>query len=123
MKKTTIALSFLFCFTSIAQLAMAESAPQRGVMYGDDEEELDACTGLGKTKAGAVFHQFINGKIVSENLPAGQTVHVCEQSGGYEGIVIGENCGVNTPINPKQLYKGPCKSGWLLSQFMDFIAG
>ena len=59
-------------------------------------------------------------------LGAGTTVYMCGQVGAYTRVVIPNNqvdCGVSTPIAKRQVYTGPCWSGWIETVRMIQDAG
>ncbi|HEY0147719.1 MAG TPA: hypothetical protein VGB70_01815 [Allosphingosinicella sp.] len=64
-------------------------------------------------------------------IPAGARFYVCARSHDQKwlGVVydesgqLGERCGVSTPVTRRSNYAGPCRSGWVASAFVRFIAG
>lgn len=113
----------------IATAALAQSAVP--VTVGRYDPELDACgsqgqvTGLNpsgdnflavRVGPGVQYEKF-------DELHKGDVVNICEQQGGWLGIVYGkEDCGVGTPL-PKGPYAGPCRAGWVAEQYIVVTAG
>lgn len=59
-------------------------------------------------------------------LGAGTQMFLCGELGAYTRVVIPNgpwNCGVGTPINPRQVYTGPCWSGWIETRLIIQTAG
>ena len=59
----------------------------------------------------------------------GQFVYVCEDSGRWFGIVYPEagqdieQCYVSTPWETRMPYTGPCRYGWVFSNYVRMTAG
>ena len=56
----------------------------------------------------------------------GQKVNVCGERGSWYAVVYHpsgepENCGVSTPLPKRQIYRGPCRSGWIDSNTVDVL--
>lgn len=65
---------------------------------------------------------------VVDRLESGRTIIVCSEDGLWSGVVYpGEgtdaDCEVSSPIDERQPYKGPCKSGWIRSDALEVVAG
>ena len=64
-------------------------------------------------------------------VPAGQRFFVCTRSHNQKwlGVVYDESgtlarrCGVSSPVTSRRDYSGPCRSGWVSSAFVRFVAG
>ena len=57
------------------------------------------------------------------SLASGQSVHLCDESGDWLGVVYSPegglaDCGVSAPVTDKQPYMGPCRSGWVHRKFV-----
>lgn len=127
MKNTTLALLCTLLLTT-AVLAQAGTVPVAVGGHGD----LDACMSQGQAKApnadsgellpvrvgpGAEYEQF-------GELEAGDVVNICDESGGWIGIVYGaRDCGVGGPIAERKPYIGVCMTGWVPEKFIDVTAG
>jgi hypothetical protein len=56
-----------------------------------------------------------------DRLAPGTRVFLCDRAGeaGWAGIVYGsEDCGLAAPIHPPHAYAGPCRSGWVRSNYL-----
>lgn len=65
---------------------------------------------------------------VVDRLPDGAQFFTCDSLNGWSGIVYPEpgtdvDCGVGTPIAQRGPYAGPCRSGWIPSEYEELIAG
>ena len=108
------------------------------VLVGD-HPEIDACNSWAVPKVdddtaqvevhSGPGHHFP----VVDHLTRGCTILICSRSddGRWQGIVYpadgsqssaGE-CGVSSPIAPKQAYSGPCRSGWIPIDAFEVTAG
>ncbi len=128
-----------------------ESTLARPVTIGEDGPQLDACGALGVVRGVAAgktlaLHAapFREAKATAQ-LANGARVHVCTRSLDQKwlGVVVlpGEpmsdgrevagnavvtdqaDCGVSSPVDRRQAYDGPCKSGWISNGFVRLIAG
>ncbi len=123
-----------------------ESSLERPVTIGEDGPRLDACGALGVVRrsgpSGLALRAapFANARQV-DALPEGARVHICTRSidQRWLGVVVipaptppteGEgnaaapvplDCGVRGPVDRKQPYAGPCRSGWAASAYVDLI--
>lgn len=63
-----------------------------------------------------------------DRLRNGEGVRLCDQRGGWIGIVYGRKgeyggeCHVNG-AGPERPYTGPCHSGWAHRRWIEFVAG
>ncbi|MFK8138693.1 MAG: hypothetical protein AB8E15_10060 [Bdellovibrionales bacterium] len=93
------------------------------------EVGMDACDGWGYTKAEATMasKDLETGLTSVSIIPAGTKVTFCDYNSGYHGVLIHEekvSCGGGDINVPKRTsYDGPCKSGWIKEEFLEFIAG
>jgi hypothetical protein len=100
------------------------------------EADMDACGGWSRIRkpagapAAAVEVRRGPGQqyAVTDRLPDGAEFFSCDSSNGWSGLVYQESgddqkCGVSTPIAERQPYPGPCKSGWIPSEFAEVLAG
>lgn len=127
-----------------------ESTLARAVTIGEDGPRLDACGALGVVRGLSVARSldlraapFQDAKAVAQ-LSNGDRVHICTRSldQRWLGVVVppaapspeGDpaaninapapvDCGVSSPVDHKQAYDGPCRSGWVSSGFVQLIAG
>ncbi len=63
-----------------------------------------------------------------DRLPPKKEVYVCENRGGWYGVVYGAKGGEDckTDLSAKQIsriYTGPCRSGWVAIKYINIIAG
>ena len=105
----------------------------RPVMYGG-EANMDACASAGTvgtldTQAGnvlAVRSAPDMGATETDQLQAGQLVSICENEGGWVGVVYSKNaadCGTGTPVADRREYDGQCQSGWIEGSYLTNVAG
>lgn len=126
-----------------------EGTIARPVTIGEDGPRLDACGTLGvvlgpggKRELDLRAAPFAAAKQLA-SLPAGTRVHVCTRSidQRWLGVVVqpvapevvtgagnaagadAVDCGVSSPVEQKQVYDGPCQSGWVSSAFVRMVAG
>lgn len=110
-------------------------AVDKAVMVGG-EKDLDACTSTaavsGLDPKGDGFlavRSNSNAKAkLLDKLIEGQVLYVCDESadGKWLGVIYsktGVDCGVGTPIYPKQAYNGACQSGWVSKKWINPLAG
>ena len=117
-------------FGTVNARAQSASVP---VMIGGIAD-LDACQTLsrivGLKRGGDNFLSVRRGPGVgyaeTDRLGPGRQVYSCARSGGWVGIVYGgrgSGCGVTSPVPRRQAYRGPCRSGWVHSRFVQDVAG
>ncbi len=103
-------------------------------MIGLQGPHLDACGGIGRVSGAGTVQPAREGPAsntrVSEKLPRGTMVWLCEAAGEWQGVVYasGEfqeigDCRVSSPIAVPRSYDGPCKSGWILAKNIELLAG
>ncbi|MET0248290.1 MAG: hypothetical protein ABW164_01025 [Sphingobium sp.] len=112
-----------------------EASESRAVTIGEDGPRLDACGTMGQvvrvgTRGLAVRAAPFASAPVTVQLAEASRMHVCTRSIDQKwlGIVVpgeGEaaDCGVSEPVDRKQPYDGPCRSGWVSSASVRLIAG
>lgn len=105
----------------------------RPVMYGG-EASSDACGSAGTvgtldTQAGNVLAVRAAPDMAAaetDQLQTGQLVSICENEGGWVGIVYSKNaadCGTGTPVADRRAYDGQCQSGWIEGSYLTNAAG
>lgn len=98
------------------------------VFVGGDSS-LDACGGYGKTKQLTKLRKSATAQKTSEVvLPVGTELYICSESadGKWLGVVVQNSdasCGVSSPQKKRAAYKGKCKSGWVPTTLVDYLAG
>ena len=103
------------------------------VMIGG-HDDLEACMTLAAVKVAVkgksvVIYSSPNEKSgVADRLPNAIHVMICDEANnGWLGIVYSgkdfPDCGVSSSITPRQAYSGQCKSGWLKTSYIEFLAG
>jgi len=66
-------------------------------------------------------------------VPAGGRFAICSRShdqkwfgivfaDGVAGEGVAQDCGVSAPVTSRRAYEGPCRSGWVSSPFVKFVA-
>lgn len=114
------------------------AAPPRAVpvQVGGDEV-LDACGSLAQVRGlkadGDGFLAVRAGPgtayAMLDKLGNGREVYLCDGNGDGEWFAIvyptapGMKCEVGSPIAKKRVYRGPCKSGWVRSAWVEVMAG
>lgn len=129
MRKLCSVMLLVFSACSVAYAA------DKAVMVGG-EQELDACSSTvevsGLDPKGDGFlavRSAPNAKAkLLDKLNEGQSIYVCDESsdGQWLGVVYskaGTDCGVSSPVYPKQAYKGACQSGWVSKKWTRPLAG
>ena len=126
-------LASLFIGTS----TLAAPPPNRPVHVGLAGSDLDACLSLGEVSGlnprGDNFLAVraapsAKARMVAR-LRTGHRVEVCEQQGGWLGIVYDtdpsgrRDCGTGSPVPNARAYRGPCLSGWVAARYVTIIAG
>jgi hypothetical protein len=116
--------------------APATAIAPRPVMMGGEPNE-DACGGMAKVKAGrtATVRDAPNAAAREvERLPAGTTLHLCDDgtgdAAGWAGVVydrsgeVSEACGVSSPSASRVPVPAACRSGWImLGDDVEPVAG
>ena len=106
------------------------------IMIGG-EEDLDACSNgevTGLDPSGDGFLSVRSGPGARpyreiDRLSNGNEVYLCGSRGRWYAIVYHqsrkhhESCGVSTPWHKRRAYSGPCRYGWVHSQFIKVTAG
>lgn len=119
---------------------------ERPVRIGEGGPRFDACQAVGKVadlrsaELKVLIAPFDSAK-QADSLSEGQLVYICTRSHDQQwlGIVYGNaaapaegeasagpgptDCGVTSPVRSKRNYDGPCKSGWVESNFVKLVAG
>jgi len=121
--------------------ANAERAPDRAdampVRIGEMGPNFDACGGVGTTRrlspGSALPVRAAPFEAAAETgaIAADGRFFVCTRSHDQRwlGVVwdqsgmLGEGCGVSSPIAARRLYEGPCRSGWVASALVKLVAG
>jgi hypothetical protein len=124
----TLAFSVQAKTSKIQRSPASVPTPGRNVQVGGEAGE-DACGGVGLVVATTTLFSAdsINrGKY--DKVELNQKVYACDydENADHVGIVIGnpnQNCQVSSPIEKRQDYKGPCKSGWIKKEFFESLAG
>jgi hypothetical protein len=80
-----------------------------------------------KTGTVPVYSQPNARSTIIDQLPKGIWVSMCDTRGAWEGIIYSKGdkieCGVGTPLENRQDYKGKCQSGWILRKHIGEFAG
>lgn len=122
---------------------------ERPVRIGLGGPRFDACQGVGRIQGlqGRELDVRISPFDAAEkkdSIKQGQQVWICTRSHDqqWHGIVYDDGaieavegeaatstnrgpgeCGVSSPVRSKRNYDGPCKSGWVESNFVKLVAG
>lgn len=124
------ALTLAACVPMPASAGEGDRVP---VMIGG-EPAIDACGALG-----AVANlQPVPGNSLSvrvgpglefervDQLAPGARLWLCDRSGPWLGVVYAagaEDCGVASPVTPREPYRGACRSGWVHERYVELLAG
>lgn len=130
--RSVVAVSALLLAAVTAGPASAQSRPVPVIVGGS--ADLDACQTLGQVRGlkagGDGFLSVRSGPSTRhaelDRLRNGRQVYFCTRKGYWVGIVYGprgSGCSVTSPIARKRAYRGPCKSGWVHSAFLEPLAG
>lgn len=124
-------LAVLVCWP-IAPTRAQDAIP---VEIGGDGES-DACPSQGQIArldpAGDTFLSVREGPSSKhregDRLGPGALVTICEERGAWLGIVYPTagrdvDCGLSSPRAKRATYRGPCRSGWVHSRFVEVVAG
>ena len=140
MLKTFSAVALALLTLATPALAIKPTPPQRTttpVMVGAGPE-FDACGGVGRVKRlNPRGDNFLSVRAAPSTkareigrLRGGDLVYMCDAAGGgrwagivHEGGKVDTGCGVTSPVVPARAYRGPCRSGWVASEFVQVIAG
>lgn len=120
----------------LAPLAQARAPAAVPVRVGGNEV-LDACGSLGQvTGLNAEGDGFLavrggpgTAYALIDKLGNGREVYLCDgaDDGRWLAIVYptapGMKCQVGSPIARKQVYRGPCKAGWVRAAWVVVMAG
>lgn len=107
------------------------------IMIGSDGPETDACGTLAQVKP--LDGQDVNYLSVRDapsgltkerdRLDPGQQVSVCASDGTWSGVVYAapgsetQDCGVGSPVAAQEPYRGSCRQGWVVTQYLEMVAG
>jgi hypothetical protein len=132
MRKTGIIALGL---TGLLATAAGAQPGGRPVRYGLNGPELDGCTPYSEiTGLNPRGDNFVSVRAAPsvratelDRLGPGRKVWICEEVGGWAGIVYGPRastgCNVESPLPRVRPYRGPCRSGWVSSRYVTPIAG
>lgn len=111
----------------------APGSPVPILIGGDPDFEACARYGqvVGLNPAGDGFLAVRNGPAAREvdRLYNGQEVYICDDVGTWYAIVYAASnqdlgtCNVNKPWHYRMPYTGPCRYGWVSSQYIKVVAG
>ncbi|WP_379921353.1 hypothetical protein [Erythrobacter sp. R86502] len=107
------------------------------IMVGSDGPDTDACGTVAKVatlvgqEVGYLSVRDAPSGMTKERdrLEPGQGVSVCVSDGAWSGVIYAKpddeahDCGVGSPVNPAQPYRGPCQQGWVVTQYLEMVAG
>jgi hypothetical protein len=107
------------------------------IMVGSDGPEIDACGSFAKVAkldgqdVGFLSVRDAPSGLTKERdrLEPGQGVSVCVSDGEWSGVVYAkpgdeaQDCGVGSPVETAQLYRGSCRQGWVVTQYLEMVAG
>jgi hypothetical protein len=135
MRGKAIAMTGLFgAALALAGAAVAQPGA-RPVRYGLNGPELDGCTPYSEIRGlNPRGDNFVSVRAAPttagrelDRLGPGRKVWICEEAGGWAGIVYGPRastgCNVERPLPRVRAYRGPCRSGWVSSRYVTPIAG
>jgi len=110
-------------------VAAAQSPDPVPVTVGGSPDG-DACPTLGRVSGlnpdGDNFLAVRTGYGRVDRVTTGQLLWICGTRGGWHAVVYsrkGGDCGVSTPVDSAQPYDGPCRSGWVYSNYVIAVAG
>lgn len=130
MKKTTLTLitAIITAIITAMLTVSAQAIPTQAVQVGGDADH-DACGGWGIATVSTTLFTSIEGHTF-DRIEASQEVIFCDSmsdsDGEYTGVILpeeGKDCGVSSPIEKIKNYDGPCKSGWVKTEYLLLIAG
>ena len=118
--------------------ALSQAAPPRAVpVEVGGSEEWDACGSVGQVRGlkadGDGFLAVRAGPgaayAMLDKLGNGRLVYLCGSRGGWTAVVYAPTgadasvCGVSSAIAKARVYRGPCKSGWVNTTWIEVVAG
>lgn len=138
--KATKTMPLLAALMLMSATVPTAAAPPRAVpVEVGGSEEWDACGSLGQVHGlkadGDGFLAVRAGPgadyATLDRLGNGRQVYVCATRGRWISIVYAAangdtgkaGCGVSSAIAPDRTYRGPCKSGWVHSAWIEIVAG
>jgi hypothetical protein len=107
------------------------------IMVGSDGPEIDACGAFAKIAkldgqdVGYLSVRDAPSGLTKERdrLEPGHGVSVCVSDGEWSGVVYAkpgdeaQDCGVASPVEAAQPYRGSCRQGWVVTQYLEMVAG
>lgn len=124
----TAIISLIATLTWVSADAGSQHIP---VMVGGSSD-FDACGGTGQVAEldpnGDYYLSVRTGPGTKYNeidrLPMGAVVFLCDERSSWYGIVYPDgDCGVMTPVFPRQPYEGVCRSGWVYKKYISIVTG
>lgn len=118
----------------LCSLTVNATQGSQPVKYGGNED-LDACSTLAVvTDLGTGADAFLAVKSApnikskrTDKIFKDQAVWICDETKEWYGVVYTQDskqeCGVTTAVKKKDVYKGPCKSGWVSKKYVEPQAG
>ena len=119
--------------------AMAQRDAARPVQVGQDGPEFDACGSTGRPRGlNPKGDNFLSVKAApslrarrTDRLVPSSSFYICGTTAGgaWTAIVfapggrLSAGCGVATPVVSPRPYRGPCRSGWVSSEYVHLVAG
>lgn len=124
---------------ALGAVALATSSVSAQITYGESVpvqleaiEDLDACTlgmiaNVGPDSSAMVRSGPDSEYDTIDYLVDGDLVWVCQTDGDHYGIVYISDeeldCEVSSPVEYTVNYSGPCNTGWVMSDWVEIIAG
>ncbi len=110
-----------YSFADTKQLRKPASFP--GPLELSGNENLGPCESTGIVVVTTTLFRLNNqGRMVFDEVKINQSAFICAEEADYYGIIFGspkQDCKIPKPINKKEEYKGPCRSGWIKKGFFE----
>lgn len=113
---------------AVAQINYGESVPvQLEASDGLDPCALGVVSGVGPDSSAMVRSGPDSEYDTIDYLVDGDVVWVCQLESDHWGIVYSSDpetdCEVSTPVDYTINYSGPCNTGWIVTEWVEIVAG
>jgi hypothetical protein len=126
-----LAVALAICSVSMHSQANSKSTRKPASFWGPIElvsdPNVSPCESSGIIVATTtLFRKNKTGQVVFDKVQINQMASICGEEADFYGIIFGspnQDCKIPKDLSKNEIYKGPCKSGWIRKGFFEIIAG